>query len=226
MIGQLKRYWIALLVIVLLGLHGTIVAVIRIEAKEAKRNASCEVDLGHFYLAGSDSMGPLRMQIHSLAPVNHRIHARQLIELNTFQIRQAIEEHLRQVPVELLSDPLLIGLKEQLLDIMIQTIGNSSVDEVLITDVRPVDDKLRLTFGAPTTESKLRMVMTRRAQHEAIAADVEAKIEAEKAAQAHGGGHGGGHGESHSSEHGESHGDDHGAAEDAHEHAADAHGGH
>jgi uncharacterized membrane protein YgcG len=219
MIDQLKRYWIALLVVALVLLHGAIVAMIRLEATAAKQNASCEVDLGTYVVHGSDTVGPLQLRVHSLSPVNHRMQARRLIELNQYQIRQAIEEYLRQTPSEMLQDPVLSDLKLQLLDIMIQTVGKSSVEEILVTEFRPVDERLQWSFGSPSHHNSPRVVITRREEFEAAEAEAEAKI-AEQAAQSdsgHGGGHGGGHGEDTNDAHGGSSG--HGGA-----HAEDGHG--
>ncbi len=223
MIDQLKRYWIALLVVALVSLHGAIVAMIRLEATAAKQNASCEVDLGTYTVHGSDTVGPLQLRLHSLSPVNHRMNARRLIELNQYQIRQAIEEYLRQTPSEMLQDPVLSDLKLQLLDIMIQTVGKSSVEEVLVTEFRPVDERLQWSFGSPSHHNTPRVVITRREEFEAAEAEAEAKI-AEQAAHAdsgHGGGHGSGHGDGHGEESGDSHGADssHGDA-----HSDDGHG--
>ncbi len=223
MIDQLKRYWIGLLVVVLVSLHGAIVAMIRMEASAAKQNWSCEVDLGMYVVRGSDTVGPLQLRVHSLSPLNHRIQSRRLIEQNAFQIRQAIEEYLRQTPSELLQDPVLADLKLQIMDIMIQTVGKSSIEEVLITDLRPVDERLQWTFGQPSHNEHPRVVITRREEYEAMQAEAEAKLAAEKAAHAggHGDGHGGGHGDGHGEEagHGDSHGDSHGGG-----HGEDSHG--
>lgn len=224
MVQQLKTYWIALLVIVLVSLHGAIVAMVRMEAIAAKQNASCEVELGTFRLTGNDSSGPLMLQLHSLSPVNHRVQSRRLIELNQFQVRQAIEQHLRQVPIEILSDPLLAELKLQLLEIMIQTVGTSACEEVLITAFQPVDPLSQWTFGSPSREGTPRVVITRREMHEHYTALAEEKIAEQHAADdGHGSGHGddahGGHGDDSHGGHGEpSHDDAHGGHED--------HGGH
>ena len=209
MLHTLKKYWIALLVLVLVGLHGAIVAMVRLEAINAKQNASCEYDLGNFRLATNHPVGPMSFQLHSLAPVNHRIQSGKLLELNQVQVRQALEEHLRQVSPELLLDPLLVELKHQLLDTMIQTVGSGSVEEILITQLQPIDERSEWAFGAPSAARAGRIVITRRAEHEQVTAEAHTQIEAAKAAE-HGDTHGGGHGNAHGSGHGDAHGDAHG----------------
>ena len=224
MVQQIKTYWIALLVVVLVGLHGAIVTMVRVEAAAAKLNASSEIDLGTFRLTGSELSGPLQMRLHCLAPVNHRIQSRRLVELNQQQIRQAIEQHLRQVPSELLVDPLLVELKQQLMDIMIQTVGASAVDEVLVTEFAPVDERLSWAFGLPSQAVEHRVVITRRDEHEELKAAVEAKIAAEAASTGHGS-HGGGHGESHGDTDGAGHGGHEAShGDDSHE-SGSSHGG-
>jgi hypothetical protein len=243
MIDQLKRCWIGLLVIVLVSLHGAIVAMIRMEAAQAKSNASCEVDLGRYVVRGTESVGPMQLQVHALAPINLRMQSRRLIELNQFQVRQSIEEYLRQAPAELFMDPVLADLKVNLMDILIQACGKASIDDVLVTDVRPVNEQHQWTYTEPSHREKTKIVITRRESIESIRADADAKLAAEAAAHAadaHGGhgdahgdaghgdaGHGdAGHGDAgHGDSHGDSgHGDAHGDASHGDEHGDASHG--
>lgn len=218
MIEQLKRYWIALLVVVLVALHGSIVAMVRMEAASAKQNASCEVDLGLYVVAGNDSSGPIQMRIHSLSPVSHRIQSRRLIQLNEYQIKEALEMFLRQSPPALMQDPILADLKQQLLDIMIQTVGKAAIEDVLITDLRPVDPRSQWAFGAASHKVAPKMVITRREEYTELEAEAKQQIEAAAHAAEAGHGHGDAHG-------GGGHGDSsHGEASHGDSHAADAHG--
>jgi len=144
----IRRYWIGLLVVVLVGLHASIVGVIRYQASMAKVDASCEVDLGQFLAFQIGKKTPLQMRLHAIVPLNHRMKSRQLIELNKAQIRQALEEYLRQLDSKVLTDPYLADLKSQLMDVLVQTIGDSSIDDLVVTEVRDSSDSASLEFAS------------------------------------------------------------------------------
>lgn len=202
MIDTLRRYWIGFLVLVLIGLHAGIVGMIRIQATQVKTTLSCEVDLGSFYIAQAKSETeehPLavHLRIHALVPVNHRLQARQLIEQNLYQVRQSIEEYCRQADPGLLHDPLLVDLKTQLMDCMVQTVGETAAEDVVITELKPTRDTESLAFAAPSEShhTRKRMVITRQAKDEARKAEHESSAEGhgEPAASGHGKPKSGGH---------------------------------
>ena len=66
MLETIRRYWIGVLVIVLVGLHASIVGVIRHQASLAKIDASCEVDLGQFLAFQRGKKSPLEMRLHAI----------------------------------------------------------------------------------------------------------------------------------------------------------------
>ena len=146
MLETIRRYWIGLLVVVLVGLHASIVGVIRHQASMAKVDASSEVDLGQYLAFQIGKKKPLQMRLHAIVPLNHRIKSRQLIELNKAQIRQALEEYLRQLDSKVLVDPYFADLKSQLLDVLIQTVGDSSIDDLVVTEVRESTESASLEF--------------------------------------------------------------------------------
>ncbi len=148
MLETIRRYWIGLLVIVLVGLHASIVGVIRYQASMAKVDASCEVDLGQYLAFQIGKKTPLQMRFHAIVPLNHRMKSRQLIDLNKAQIRQSLEEYLRQLDGKVLTDPYLADLKSQLMDVLVQTIGDSSIDDLVITEVRDASDSSSLEFAS------------------------------------------------------------------------------
>lgn len=167
MLETFRRYWIAMLVLVMIGLHASIVGLIRYQASLAKVDASCEVDLGNFLAFQSGGKPPISMQLHAIVPINHRMKSRQLIELNQSQIRQALEEHLRQIDGRVLTDPYLTDLRSQLLEVMVQTIGNSSIEELVITKVFESKDANTLEFIARGSSKQPRqLVATLRNQQE------------------------------------------------------------
>ncbi len=138
MLETIRRYWIGSLVLVLVVLHASIVGVIRYQASLAKKDVSCEVALGEYLAYRSKSESPIEMNLHAIVPLKHRMKSRQLIELNEAQIRQSLEEHLRQFDGRLLADPYLTDMRSQLLDILTQTLGASSVEDIVVTRIRTV----------------------------------------------------------------------------------------
>jgi hypothetical protein len=89
--------------------------------------------------------------------------SRQVIELNHAQIRQSIEEHLRQLDAKVLVDPYLADLKSQLMEVMVQTIGVSAIEDLVITEVRESSDAVSLEFISQGNRSQPRkMVATLR----------------------------------------------------------------
>ncbi|MEQ1828580.1 MAG: hypothetical protein ABL921_21645 [Pirellula sp.] len=167
MLETIRKYWVGLLVIVLVGIHASIVGVIRHQASLAKVDASCEVNLGQYLAYQHGKTTPMQMQLHAIVPLNHRMKSRQLIELNQAQIRQALEEYLRQLDSKFLIDPYLADLKSQLMEVMIQTIGDSSIDDLVITEVRQANDSANLEFISQGKDHQpRRLVATLRGQDE------------------------------------------------------------
>ena len=137
MIETLRRYWIALLVLVLVGLHASIIAVIRMQATQAKVTASCEVDLGSFTVMQPGESGFVQLHVHAVVPAAHRIQARSAFEQRQWELRQNVEETLRQLDPALLQDPYLDAAKSLVTDVLVQTVGKELVDRVLITEMAP-----------------------------------------------------------------------------------------
>jgi hypothetical protein len=194
MIETLRRYWIGLLVLVMIGTHAGIVGMIRLQANQAKESLSCEIDLGSFYVGRSSDLGVVHLHLHALVPVNHRMQSRQLFDLNLNQIRQAVEEYCRQADPNLLEDPLLTDLKENLMDTLVRTVGETSIEDVVLTEVRPIQDQSSLAFSSATGEVKSagKMVITRKAKDQERNAEHEAEKEEHGEhgkEDAHGGGH-------------------------------------
>jgi hypothetical protein len=174
MLETIRKYWVALLVLVLVGIHASIVAVIRHQASLAKIDASCEVELGQFMAYQHGKTTPMQMRLHAIVPLNHRMKSLQLIELNQAQIRQSLEEYLRQLDSKFLVDPYLADLKSQLMEVMIQTIGDSSIDDLVITEVRQANEAANLEFISQGKDHQPRkLVATLRNQVEPEHAEAE-----------------------------------------------------
>ena len=167
MLETIRRYWIGLLVLVLVTLHASIVGIIRYQASMAKTDVSCEVSLGSFLAYRAKGERPIEMDLHAIVPVNHRMKSRQLIDLNQAQVRQSLEEHLRQIDGRLLIDPYLTDLRSQLLEILTQSLGASSIEDVLVTKMHQSFNSANLEFLTDTSRPEPRkLVATLRAQQE------------------------------------------------------------
>ena len=167
MLETIRRYWIGLLVLVLVTLHASIVGIIRYQASMAKSDVSCEVSLGSFLAYRAKGERPIEMDLHAIVPVNHRMKSRQLIELNQAQVRQSLEEHLRQIDGRLLIDPYLTDLRSQLLEVLTQTLGSSSIEDVIVTKLHQSFNSANLEFLTDTSRPEPRkLVATLRSQQE------------------------------------------------------------
>ena len=168
MLETIRKYWIGFLVLALVFLHASIVGIIRYQASLAKKDISCEVPLGEYIAYRTKNDSPVEMTLHAIVPQKHRMKSRQLIELNAAQVRQALEEHLRQFDSRHLADPYMTDLRTQLLDILTQMLGASSVEDVLVTQIRPLGtnrDGLEFISNAPRPEPR-RLVATLRSEDE------------------------------------------------------------
>jgi hypothetical protein len=143
MIATLGRYWIALLVILLVGLHATIMAVVRYQAIQAQQKLSCEVDLGTYQVGRKAcEEGIVQLRLHAVVPHEYRVQGQQTFEAHRWELRQSIEELLRQTEPSLLEDASLSDLKKQVLDVLVQSVGESLVSQVLITELAATQGKV------------------------------------------------------------------------------------
>lgn len=225
MLETIRRYWIGGLVIVLVGIHASIVGVIRHQASLAKVDASCEVDLGQYLGFQLGKKNPLQMRLHAIVPMNHRMKSRQLIELNRAQIRQSLEEHLRQLDSKLLTDPYLSDLKSQLMDVLVQTIGQSSIDDLVVTEVRESSDGASLAFvsqGHSHTPRRLVASLRDPSQEEDPEEELTDADHSEVASEESHGAHAGSDSKGHAATKSEKPKDAHGTPKKATSHAAPA----
>jgi hypothetical protein len=167
MLETIRKYWIGGLVLVMIGLHASIVGLIRHQASLAKVDISCEVDLGTYLAYPNEDNTPVSMRLHAIVPLNHRVKSRQLIELNHAQIRQAIEEHIRQVDHRVLRDPYLSDLRTQLLEVLVQTIGSTSVEDLAITELQKTNSDYALSFTNASHPRRPKLVATLRSETDA-----------------------------------------------------------
>jgi hypothetical protein len=104
----LRRYWIALLVLLLVVIHGVIIGYVRSEARQVKITASNEIPIGVYYLPTADKQWLSQMRVHVLVRRDLRLSAKATIEMNRWLIHEVVEERLKQLDPSLLEDPVLL----------------------------------------------------------------------------------------------------------------------
>ncbi len=153
-----RKYWIAGLVILLVTIHAVIIGYVRSEATRLKTVASSEIPVGLFYKQSSDRKWLTQLRIHIQVPPERRLVARATIEHNRWTVHEAIEQVIRGLDEELLLDPALIAVKEEITRAVNEVLHEELVEQVVINDrvdldvhefhVRPSDDLI-----APGEES-------------------------------------------------------------------------
>lgn len=130
----LRRYWIAALVMLLVMIHAVIIGYVRSEARQVKVSASQEIPLGVYYVQSPDKQWLSQLRIHVLVRREIRLAAKANIEMNRWLVHQAVEEKLRQVDPSLLTDPVLLEIKNQVKAIVDETLAEELVEQVVIND--------------------------------------------------------------------------------------------
>ena len=130
----IKRYGIAGLVLVLVGLHATIIAHVRSEAARIKITASSEIPVGVYYLQSPDKQWMSQLRVHVLVPPTKRLAARATIESHRWLIHEAIEERLHQLSPELLRDAVLLEVKAQIKLALEEALQEPIIERVLVND--------------------------------------------------------------------------------------------
>jgi hypothetical protein len=189
MIATIRRYWIALLVLVLVGLHASIIGVIRMQALSVKTNLSCEVDLGAYQVVQSPN-GAIQLRIHAVVPAAHRLQSRAVFEQRQFEVRQNIEESLRQLDPKLLQNPYLDDMKQQVMDVLVQTLGEAYVDRVLVTELAPQPGVALVFTKAPKRRYDASHAKDGHGEHGDEHAAGDGAEHGEEPSDGHGSGHG------------------------------------
>ncbi len=130
----IKRYWIAGLVIALVGLHAAIIGYVRSEATRIKISASSEIPVGVYYVQSADRQWMSQLRVHVLVPPAKRLAARATIERHRWLIHEAIEERLHQLSPELLQDTVLLEVKGQIKLALEEALQEPIIERVLVND--------------------------------------------------------------------------------------------
>jgi flagellar basal body-associated protein FliL len=133
-------YWLALLVVCTLVLHGVGLAYNKMSATRAPVEYSPEISLGNFEFTADKSAGgrisraDFSLYITALEGLD-RI-ARTRLSSYRFRVQQEIELLLRQAHSGDFEDPVLTDLKRQIREQINQVLGNRVVSDVIITNLR------------------------------------------------------------------------------------------
>lgn len=129
-----RKYWVAGLVILLVAIHAMIIGYVRSEATRLKTVASSEIPLGLFYKQSSNRQWLTQLRVHLQAPPERRLAARATIEHNRWLIHEAVEEALRRLDEDLLADPSLVVVKDQIKQAIEQVLHEQIVERIVIND--------------------------------------------------------------------------------------------
>lgn len=130
----IKRYWIAGLVLALVGLHAIIIGHVRSEATRIKITTSSEIPVGVYYVQSPDRQWMSQLRVHVLVPPVKRLAAKATIERNRWLIHEAIEERLHQLSPDLLKDTVLLEVKGQIKLALEEALQEQIIERVLVND--------------------------------------------------------------------------------------------
>lgn len=134
MMESAKKYWIVMLLLVMVVVHASIIASVRMQAIEARTEATAEYDLGGFW-AATDAGTDVHVRLHVIVPQAVRIEGSKILDNHRFQIREQVEEILRVTGSRFFSDPALSELKTNVNAIVVQEVGDSLVEKIVATEV-------------------------------------------------------------------------------------------
>ena len=130
----IKRYWVAGLVLALVGLHAAIIGHVRSEATRIQITTSSEIPVGVYYVQSPDKLWMSQLRIHVLVPPAKRLAAKATIERHRWLVHEAIEERLHQLAPELLQDAVLLEVKEQIKLALEEALQEEIIERVLVND--------------------------------------------------------------------------------------------
>lgn len=130
----LRQYWIAGLVLLLVLIHAVIIGYVRSEAKQVKITASNEIPIGVYYIASADRQWLSQLRVHVLVKRELRLSAKATIEMHRWLIHEAVEEQFRQLDPNLLTDPVLLEVKQKIKAVLEDTLEEELIERVVIND--------------------------------------------------------------------------------------------
>jgi hypothetical protein len=134
-VNFLRRYWVAGLVLMMVGLHAVIIGYVRSQVARLKNAQSTAITVGSFRFQ------PLRQpsniysfQLHAVVDPTRRNRGEERIEQLRIEILESTEQLLRQVDETWLEDPSQVEIKGKLLEVVLRHLNEPLVQRMLITD--------------------------------------------------------------------------------------------
>ncbi len=130
-----KRYWIALLVLVLVIAHAGILGYVRSQIARLKNVKSTAVDVGSFrFQPMHDGNAVCSFDLHAVLAPRLRIQGEELLAQYQTELHELIEQTLRQVDPVWLADPEQKELRHRLKDLISERLNEPIIERVVITN--------------------------------------------------------------------------------------------
>ncbi len=127
-------------------IHAAIISYVRSQVARLKNIKSSTVAVGTFRFQSVDDISKVySFQLHAVIDPDRRHFAEERLGQKELEIHEAIEQLLRQAPLELLQDPAQTILRDRLMEVILGQLAEPVVQRVVIVDW------LELPAGSVTT---------------------------------------------------------------------------
>ncbi len=152
-----RRFWPAALIIFMVAIHGLVIAYVRSRVATLNTVKSSAVEIGNFrFQPVADKSKVFHFRLHAVMDPSRRYQGEERLNLMKMEIREKSEQVLRTFPVQPLSDPKQVEVREKLMKVVWEFMDEPLVQRVLITDWLEVPvESVGLQVDGPTeTEPK------------------------------------------------------------------------
>lgn len=118
----------------LVVIHSIIIGFVRSEATRIKVAASNEIPIGVYYVQSEDRHWLTQLRVHLQVEPERRLSAKATIEHHRWLIHEVVEEKLRQLDPQLLTDAVLLKIKEEIQLAIEGALQEKLIDRVLVND--------------------------------------------------------------------------------------------
>ncbi len=130
-----RRYWVAGLVLMMVGLHAVIIGYVRSQVARLKNAQSTAVTMGTFRIQPvRDPASIYTFKVHAVLDPTRRSRGEERLEQVRLEIMESAEQLLRQVEADWLNDPAQTEIRARLLEVVLRHINEPLVQKLLITD--------------------------------------------------------------------------------------------
>ncbi len=114
--------------------HAAIIGYVRSRIARLNEVETTTLSIGSFrFQPVSEPQRVFQFDLHAVLDPSRRHQARERISNRRFEILEAAEQLLRQVPVEVLQDPAQTVLRERLMEVILEQVTEPVVQRVVIT---------------------------------------------------------------------------------------------